>query len=92
MWSFPPPTERRLGAAVAAGASVIVLFSVSGSGAFQGCGAYSGHTGAEGSRTGVRPLRAQGGIDTVAVQVRLDWLASNTVTFASPAVAQLANM
>lgn len=76
VWSFPPPTERRLGAAVAAGAAVVVLFSVSGSGAFQGCAAFSGQTCSEGARTGVR----------------LDWLASSPVAFASPVVAQLSNL
>ena len=53
VWSFPPPTERKLTAAVAA-SNVVVLFSVSGGGAFQGCALFSGQTATEGSRSGVR--------------------------------------
>ena len=52
VWSFPPPTERKLTAAVAA-SNVVVLFSVSGGGAFQGCALFSGQTATEGSRSGV---------------------------------------
>ena len=54
VWSFPPPTERKLSSSVTPGAGgVIVLFSVSGSGAFQGCAAFSGQQAQEGSRSGV---------------------------------------
>ena len=53
VWSFPPPTERKLSAAVAANHNVIILFSVSGGGAFQGCALFSGQTTTEGSRSGV---------------------------------------
>ena len=56
VWSFPPPTERKLTAAVVASNNVIVLFSVSGGGAFQGCALFSGQTTTEGSRSGVRFL------------------------------------
>ena len=58
VWSFPPPTERKLSAAVAASNHVIVLFSVSGSGAFQGCALFSGQTATEGSRSGVSIILA----------------------------------
>ena len=57
VWSFPPPTERKLSAAVAASNNVIVLFSVSGSGAFQGCALFSGQTTTEGSRSGVSRVK-----------------------------------
>jgi hypothetical protein len=89
VWSFPPATERKLAQAVAGGrgaSSVIVLFSVSGSGSFQGCALFSGQTGAEGSRTGVGDPHI-----LPTPQVRLDWLASTGVAFASPLVASLTN-
>merc|ERR1719476_555112 len=75
VWSFPPPTERKLSAAVAALNNVIVLFSVSGGGAFQGCALFSGQTATEGSRSGVR----------------LDWIAAQPVSFSIPLVAGLTN-
>ena len=56
VWSFPPPTEHKLSAAVVASNHVnnmawhvIVLFSVTDSGAFQGCALFSGQTTTEGS-------------------------------------------
>ena len=93
VWSFPPPTERKLTAAVAA-SNVVVLFSVSGGGAFQGCALFSGQTATEGSRSGVRSEH----IRTLFLfvykpnpQVRLDWIAAQPVSFSIPLVAGLTN-
>ena len=70
VWSFPPPTERKLSAAVAASNHVIVLFSVSGSGAFQGCALFSGQTATEGSRSGVSIILA---LKTECAKMHKDW-------------------
>ena len=70
VWSFPPPTERKLSAAVAASNHVIVLFSVSGSGAFQGCALFSGQTATEGSRSGVSVILA---LKTECAKMHKDW-------------------
>ena len=70
VWSFPPPTERKLSAAVAASNHVIVLFSVSGSGAFQGCALFSGQTATEGSRSGVSIILP---LKTECAKMHKDW-------------------
>ena len=70
VWSFPPTTERKLTIAVETGVMVVAIFSVSGSGAFQGCAVFSGKTSTEGSRTGVR----------------LEWMAATTAHFSNPSV------
>ena len=89
VWSFPPPTERKLTAAVAA-SNVVVLFSVSGGGAFQGCALFSGQTATEGSRSGVRSEHYNF-FSKSNPQVRLDWIAAQPVSFSIPLVAGLTN-
>eukprot|EP00092_Neocalanus_flemingeri_P000813 GFUD01000866.1.p1 GENE.GFUD01000866.1~~GFUD01000866.1.p1 ORF type:complete len:1316 (+),score=569.14 GFUD01000866.1:71-3949(+) len=75
VWSFPTTTERKLLTPVTSGQMVVAIFSVASSGAFQGCGVFTGQQGVEGGRSGVR----------------MEWLASKGVSFTSTQVSHITN-
>jgi len=75
VWSFPASTERKLLSAVNSRQMVVAIFSVASSGAFQGCGVFTGQQGVEGGRSGVL----------------MEWLPSQQVSFSSAQLAQITN-
>ena len=75
VWSFPTMTERKLVSAVSSKQVVIAIFSVASSGAFQGCGVFTGQPGVEGGRSGIR----------------MEWLPSQGVSFTSTQLAHITN-
>ena len=75
VWSFPTTTERKLMSAVSSRQVVLTIFSVASSGAFQGCGVFTGQPGVEGGRSGVR----------------MEWLASQGVSFTNTQLTHIIN-
>ena len=75
VWSFPTTTERKLVSAVSSRQMVIAIFSVASSGSFQGCGVFTGQPGVEGGRSGIR----------------MEWLASQGVSFTSTQLSHITN-
>jgi len=75
VWSFPTTTERKLVSAVSSKQMVIAIFSVASSGAFQGCGVFTGQPGVEGGRSGIR----------------MEWLPSQGVSFTSSQLVHITN-